>query len=64
MAKIHGDFGDMTRYDVHVDLVRGLWLICQDCDLAIAHWDGSQLVNLADVNKVAAEHETKEEQPQ
>ena len=64
MSKIHGDFGDMTRYDVHVDLGRGLWLICQDCDLAIAQFDGSEMVNLAEVNRVAAEHEISEEQPQ
>lgn len=60
MAKVHGDFGDMTRYDVivaphHVELG------CQDCASVIAQWN-EDTVNLADINRAAAEHETAEEE--
>lgn len=64
MAKIHGDFGDMTRYDVTVpkpDAPEGkIRLYCQDCDAAIQSWP-QRVVNLADINRVAAEHEITEE---
>lgn len=73
MAKIHGDFGDMTRYDLSVttDLGLQLELDCQDCGSMIKAWpavtkfDGTVLldVNLAEINKVAAQHETEEERP-
>ena len=68
MAKIHGDFGDMTRYDIERDRSY-IGLVCQDCSTkdagraVIATWR-APIVSLAEINRVAAEHETSEEQPQ
>lgn len=68
MAKLHGDFGDLSRYDVLTPMSAMLArdegetvsLYCQDCDAVIETWP-RRVVNLADLARVAAEHETREE---
>lgn len=59
MSKLHGDFGDLSRYDVLL-VGDGLALECQDCDRDIAEWHGTT-VPLAELTRAASEHETAEE---
>ena len=62
MSKLHGDFGDLSRYDVHADFVADtVRLICQDCDRDIAEWRGNAPVPLDEITRAASEHETSEE---
>lgn len=60
MSKLHGDFGDLSRYDVMSD-GGGVELGCQDCDSVIAQWPYSQSVPLDELTRAASEHETAEE---
>ena len=60
MAKLHGDFGDLSRYDVLVTRY-GLRLMCQDCDKGIRDWADGEPVPLDELTRAASEHETAEE---
>lgn len=71
MAKLHGDFGDLSRYDVARIGAQHGWpareryavvLVCRDCDRTVAGWSDS-VVPLDNLTRAAAEHETAEEQP-
>lgn len=57
--KIHGDFGDLSRYDLHVEShgFGGMVLKCRDCGVVLGSWITS---TLAEINRMAAEHETTE----
>lgn len=60
MTKVHGDFGDLSRYDVEVGAPAELMLVCQDCDRPVASWR-LETVPLDELTRAAAEHETAEE---
>ena len=64
MAKLHGDFGDMSRYDLVREGAR-VSLVCQDCSTkehlhVLCEWP-LPIIPLAQINRIAAEHETQEE---
>lgn len=62
MAKVHGDFGDLSRYSVEVGAT-GASLICDDCDRIICSWVGDeQRIALDEITRAASEHETAEEE--
>jgi hypothetical protein len=62
MTRIHGDFGDLSRYSVEqragtpADLV----LVCRDCDRAVDEWH-EEIVPLDELTRAASEHEISEE---
>ncbi len=60
MSKVHGDFGDLSRYDVELGAPADVMLVCQDCDRSIARWQ-LETVPLDELTRAAAEHETAEE---
>lgn len=62
MSKLHGDFGDLSRYEVHAYNDDRLGLVCQDCDRIVVDWDYSLgAVPLDELTRAAGEHETSEE---